>query len=87
MLRLVEKVRGKKWENFRDQHGDRGRDQAPYLARRATAVSLSELAKAAGLNQHASVALAIKRYADDAKQNPSERRLLKRAAHLLQITM
>jgi hypothetical protein len=87
VLRVVEEVRGKKWENFREQHGDRGRDQALYLARRATALSLSELAKAAGLNQHASVAVAIKRYADDAKQNPSERRLLKRAAHLLQITM
>jgi chromosomal replication initiation ATPase DnaA len=63
------------------------RDQALYLARRATPLSLSELAKQAGLNQHASVAMAIKRYERDAPNNPAEHKLLRRAIHLLQITM
>ena len=83
----VEKVRKDRWQNFRDRHGDRGRDQALYLARRATPLSLSELAKAAGLNQHASVAMAIKRYENEVKRRPEEQKLLRQAAELLQITM
>jgi putative transposase len=87
VIAAVEKVRKGTWEEFRERHGDRGRDQALYLARRATSLTLSELAKAAGLNQHASVAVAIKRYEKDAKKNPAERRFLKQAADLLEITM
>jgi REP element-mobilizing transposase RayT len=85
VVAAVEKVRGEQWEAFRDRHGDRGRDQALYLARRATPLSLSALAQAAGLNQHAGVAVAVKRYGRDAQQNPTERKLLKQAAELLQI--
>lgn len=36
----------------------------------------SELAKAAGFDQHASVAVAIKRYEIDGKRMPTERKLL-----------
>jgi len=87
VVEAVEQVRKEPWETFRDRHGDRGRDQALYLARRATPLSLSELAKAAGLNQHATVAVAIKRYENDTKRIAAERKLLSQAADLLQITM
>lgn len=87
VVAAVEKVRKDQWQTFRDRHGDRGRDQTLYLARRATPLSLSELAKAAGLNQPASVAMAIKRYESEVKQIRGERKLLEQAAELLQITM
>jgi hypothetical protein len=87
VVAAVEKVRGERWEDFRDCHGNRGRDQALYLARRATPLSLSALAQAAGLNQHAGVAVAVKRYGRDAQQNPTERKLLKQAAELLRINI
>jgi REP element-mobilizing transposase RayT len=88
VIAAVEEVRRDKWEHFRDRHRDRGRDQVLYLARRATPLSLAELAAAASMNQHATVAMAIKRYARAAfGKDPKETRLLKQAAHLLQITM
>ena len=87
VVAAVERVRRDQWDSFRERHGDRGRDQVLYLARRATPLSLSKLAKAAGLNQHASVAVAIKRYEDDMRRMPAERKMLKEAGELLQITM
>jgi REP element-mobilizing transposase RayT len=86
VVAAVEKARGEKWEEFRERHGDAGRDQVLYLARRATALSLADLAKAAKLNQHATVVMAIKRYEKRARKEP-EKSSCRRAADLLQITM
>jgi hypothetical protein len=55
LTKVGEDVRCVSGEKFREHHGDRGWDQVLYLARRGTPLPLWELAKAAGLNQHASV--------------------------------
>src|SRR5881394_3727645 len=34
VIAAVERVKGEKWDEFRDRHGDRGRDMVLYLGRR-----------------------------------------------------
>jgi REP element-mobilizing transposase RayT len=62
VIRCVEVVKGEKWEEFRDRHGDRGRDQVLYLGRKACGLKLRELAEAAGVKEYGTVAMAVKRF-------------------------
>jgi hypothetical protein len=58
----VEHVRGERWKDFAQRHGDSGRDLALYLGRTTGGLTLSALGKAAaGMNVMA-VSLAIKRF-------------------------
>ena len=59
----VEEVKGEKWKEFRDRHGDWGRDAALYFGRRQGRMKLGELAKAAGGMDYAIVGSAISRFA------------------------
>jgi hypothetical protein len=45
VVAAVEKVKGRKWAEFRDEHGDSGRDLALYLGRRVCGLKLLELGK------------------------------------------
>ena len=47
-LAAVEKEHGGRWEEFRDVHGDWGRDVALYLGRQAGRMGLRRLAENAG---------------------------------------
>jgi hypothetical protein len=58
----IEKVKAEKWAQFRDRHGDSGRDQALYLGRKHGGMKLRELAEAVGLHRDANVAMILKRY-------------------------
>ena len=49
VIAAVEWVKGEKWVEFRDRHGDRGRDLVLYLGRRLCGLKLKELAAAVGL--------------------------------------
>jgi len=44
VVAAVEKVKGEKWEQFRDRSGDWGRDMALLVARRQCGLTLRELA-------------------------------------------
>ena len=83
----VEKARAGRWEDFKDKHGDRGRDQALHLARRTTGLTVSELAQRAGLKQGANVSMSVKRYQKLIDQNETERKLAAKAAKMLLVTL
>jgi putative transposase len=62
VIAAVEQAKGEKWEEFRDRHGDRGRDMVLYLGRSVCGMKLMELAEAVGLNNYGVVAVNAKRY-------------------------
>ena len=63
VVRVVEKIRGEKWAQFRDRYGDVGRDLALYLGRTACGLSIVELSNSAGL-KYMSAATAVRRFSD-----------------------
>jgi hypothetical protein len=62
VLTNLEQLRGEPWAQFRDRHGDTGRDLALYVGRRYCGLKPKELSKFAGLDDYSAVALAIKRF-------------------------
>jgi putative transposase len=62
LVKAVERVRGEKWETFRDEYGDWGRDLVLYLGRRECGLKLRELGKLAGGMDYAAVSAAVKRF-------------------------
>jgi putative transposase len=87
VIAAVEKARGASWASFNQKHGDRGRDLALYLARRATGMTATELAQAVGLKSHAHVSMAVKRYAAALLKDRAEQSRAKKAAKLLRVTL
>ena len=63
VIGCVERVWGEKWGEFRDRHGDSGRDLVLYVGRTVCGLKLLELAQAVGMREYAAVAMAVKRYA------------------------
>src|SRR2546426_8302815 len=43
ICQVVEKIKGERWERFRDRHGDWGRDLVLYLGRKRGGLNLREL--------------------------------------------
>jgi putative transposase len=74
VVAAVEKVKGQRWETFRDRYGDWGRDLALYVGRRRAGMRLRQLAEAAGGVDYGSAAGAVQRFA----QRLSRDRVLKR---------
>jgi REP element-mobilizing transposase RayT len=87
VIGCVEKIKGEKWETFRDRHGDSGRDMVLYLGRRACGMKLRELAEAVGMVDYAVVAMGVKRYEARLKQFAAERKQLTQVAQLLNFKM
>jgi REP element-mobilizing transposase RayT len=87
VIAAVEKARGQKWDDFKERHGDRGRDLALYLARRATVLTAAALAKAVGLNGSAQVSMAVKRYAAALRKDRTELGYARKAAEILHLTL
>jgi putative transposase len=63
VVAAVEKVKGERWEAFRDRYGDWGRDLALYVGRRRAGMRLRQLAEAAGGLDYGSAAGAVRRFA------------------------
>jgi hypothetical protein len=87
VIECVEQVRGEKWAEFRDRHGDRGRDLVLYLGRSVCGMKLRELARSVGAKGYASVAMAIRRYAVHLRQDALEQGRVKQATELLHVKM
>jgi len=63
VVAVVERVKGEKWERFRDRSGDWGRDMALLVARRRCGLTLRELAGKVGGLGYAAVQVAVRRLA------------------------
>jgi len=61
VIAAVERVTGEKWKEFRDRHGDAGRDLVLYLGRKHCGLSHRELSQTAGI-AYASAATAVRRF-------------------------
>jgi REP element-mobilizing transposase RayT len=59
---VVERVKGERWEGFRDRHGDWGRDLALWLGRRMGRLRLKAMGELAGGLDYATVGSAISRF-------------------------
>ena len=55
------------------------------MGRRVSGLTLSELARSVGMNEYATVAMAIKRYAACLPDNATEQERLKRALRMLKV--
>jgi hypothetical protein len=61
IIAVVEKIKGERWERFRDRYADWGRDLALYLGKKGFGIKLRELGQAAGGMDYISVSVAVKR--------------------------
>jgi hypothetical protein len=87
VIGCAESVKGEKWEEFKDRHGDSGRDLVLYLGRKVCGLKLAELAEAVGLKDYAVVAMGIRRYEAKANRPGKDRKELKQIAIMLNIKM
>jgi hypothetical protein len=87
VIEAVEAVRGEKWKDFKERHGDNGRDLVLLLARRTTGLTIAELVKALDLAQTVNVSMAIKRYEVRTKRNAKENAFVREAAQMLNATL
>ena len=82
---VVEGMRGEKWEQLRDRHGDWGRELGLYLGRREGALRLAELGAAAGGVDYAAVSVAIKRFERRLLRDKMLEQAVKKARQLLNV--
>ena len=79
IVRMVERLKGEKWETFRDCHGDWGRDLALWAGRQYGGLKLGELAAKAGGASDSAVSMAVKRLPQKALQQKA----IQRAMHAI----
>ncbi|HUJ71514.1 MAG TPA: transposase [Verrucomicrobiae bacterium] len=82
-VRVVERLKGEKWDTFCDRHGDSGRDLALYLGRKRCGLTLRELAIRSSGIDYVSVATAVRRFAHRAAKDPKQARLISHACNQL----
>ena len=87
VIRCLEKLKGEQWTEFRDRHGDSGRDLVLYLGRRVCGLPLKELATAAGVGDYAAVGMAVARFEKRLRQHTRDGEQVKRVCHLLNVEM
>jgi REP element-mobilizing transposase RayT len=84
VIRVVEELKGERWEEFRDRRGDWGRDVALWLGRMACGLRLRELAEVAELGHYGSVWTALRHLEQRQAADPGLARLLSSAQHKLE---
>ena len=87
VIACVEKVKGAKWADFRDRHGDGGRDLVMYLGRRACGLKLHELARAVGVKEYAAVGMAVRRYGKRVGEDRLLAREFRQVSKMLKVEM
>jgi len=73
IISAVERLKGEGWGEFYGRHGDRGRDGALWLGRRAARLSLAELGRLAGGMEYETVAQALTRFGRRMARTPELR--------------
>ena len=87
VIGCVEKLKGEKWEAFRERYGDCGRDLILHLGRKLCGLKLSELARAAGLKDYAAVGMAVGRYGKRLQHDAVEQKQLRELSQMLNVEM
>ena len=87
VIRCVEEVKGQKWEEFRDRHGDNGRDLVLYLGRKVCGLKLKDLAQSVEVREYAAVAMAVKRFETSLKKDKSLQEEYRRVMQMLNVKM
>lgn len=87
VISCVEAVKGEKWQEFRDRHGDDGRELVLYLGRKACGLKLKDLAQLVDAGSYATVAMAVRRLAARLKHDRSLQEAHRRVAQLLNVKM
>jgi REP element-mobilizing transposase RayT len=87
VIAAVEAVKGEKWDDFRERHGDSGRDMVLYLGRRVCGLKLGELAKAVGIHNDAAVSTNARRYEERLQSQRREQNLMKEVTQMLNCKM
>jgi hypothetical protein len=77
-IAAVERVRGERWAEFRDRHGDAGRDLVLYLGRKGCGLGYRALSEQAQI-QYVSAATAVRRFAARLTKDRGLAGLLERA--------
>jgi hypothetical protein len=85
IVQIVERLKKAKWDDFRDQRGDPGRDLALWAARRYAGMPLGELGQRAGGMDYSAVAVSVLRLLRRSQKDRSLRRLMKHVADQCQI--
>ncbi len=75
MVRAAEKMRGKKWENWAERHGDWTRDGLMYVATRPGGMRLAEVIGQVGVKYQAA-AQAVKRFGEALPDDPKRQRFV-----------
>ena len=80
IVRMVERIKGERWEAFRDRYGDWGRDLALWAGRCYGGLTLCELgARVEGVD-YTAVAMGVRRVASRARRDRALRSAMKRIA-------
>jgi putative transposase len=87
IVEAIEKVKGEPWVQFRDRHGDWGRDMAFWIARRRGGMTLKELAKKAGEIDYAAVSEAVRHFERHKRMKSNVQRAYKNVIDFLNIEM
>jgi len=87
VIAAVENLKGQKWLEFRDRHGDRGRDVVLYAGQRVCGMKLRELAEASGMRDYGAVSTAIRRIEKLLRHPTSEREQWNHICQLYNVQM
>jgi REP-associated tyrosine transposase len=81
IIAVLERVKGEKWLEFRQRHGDWGRDAALWLGRQRGRYTLSELGELAGGIDYAAVGQAVSRFSKRLQTDSDLQRSFKKIEH------
>ena len=84
VVTIVERMKGEKWEAFRDRYADWGRDLALYLGRKRCGMRLRELAEVAGGLDYGSASGAVRRFEQHLSRDKKLAALAQKGIHELE---
>ena len=83
--KALEEVRGEKWEDFVDRHGDPGRDLVMYILRERSGQSMDAVAESCGVGRRGTATLAIGRFEQRLRRDKTLRKLTDSVAKLINV--
>jgi hypothetical protein len=85
VVKAVEAIKGERWQDFVDRHGDWGRDLALWVARRRGGMMLKELGEEAGGMDYSAVSEAIRYFERHRMKRAEVRSALKQVVQFLNL--